>query len=80
MRILLDECVPRRFRRELPQHEVQTVPEMGWASLKNGDLLAAASGADARAVVPSARKERSPQRWSSPGPLDATLAQARLLS
>ncbi len=72
MRILLDECVPRRFRRELPQHEVQTVPEMGWASLKNGDLLAGA-GADTRAVVPSARKERSPERWSSPGPLDATL-------
>lgn len=44
MRILLDECVPRRFRLELPRHEVRTVPEMGWASLKNGDLLAAASG------------------------------------
>jgi predicted nuclease of predicted toxin-antitoxin system len=44
MRILLDECVPRRFRRELPQHEVRTVPEMGWVALKNGDLLAAASG------------------------------------
>jgi predicted nuclease of predicted toxin-antitoxin system len=44
MRILLDECVPRRFRRELPQHEVRTVPEMGWAALENGVLLAAASG------------------------------------
>lgn len=44
MRILLDECVPRRFRRELPEHEVRTVPEMGWASYKNGVLLAAASG------------------------------------
>jgi hypothetical protein len=44
MRILPDECVPRRFRRELPEHEVRTVPEMGWASFKNGALLAAASG------------------------------------
>ena len=44
MRILPDECVPRRFRRELPEHEVRTVPEMGWASFKNGVLLAAASG------------------------------------
>lgn len=44
MRILLDECVPRRFRRKLPEHEVRTVPEMGWASFKNGDLLATASG------------------------------------
>ena len=44
MRILLDECVPRRFARQLPEHEVRTVPEMGWASFKNGNLLAAASG------------------------------------
>lgn len=44
MRILLDECVPRRFRRELPEHEVRTVPEMGWASFKNGVLLSVASG------------------------------------
>ncbi|OFV97489.1 MAG: hypothetical protein A3H94_00335 [Acidobacteria bacterium RIFCSPLOWO2_02_FULL_60_20] len=44
MRILLDECVPRRFRRELPGHDVRTVPEMGWASFQNGALLAAASG------------------------------------
>ena len=44
MRILLDECVPRRFRRQLQGHEVRTVPEMGWASFKNGVLLAVASG------------------------------------
>ena len=44
MRILLDECVPRRFRRELPEQEVRTVHEIGWAAFKNGDLLAAASG------------------------------------
>lgn len=44
MRILLDECVPRRFRRELPEHEVRTAPDMGWASFRNGALLAAASG------------------------------------
>ena len=43
MRILLDECVPRRLRRELPEHEVRTAPEMGWASFNNGALLAAAS-------------------------------------
>ena len=44
MRILLDECVPRRFRRQLQGHEVCTVPEMGWASFENGVLLAVASG------------------------------------
>ena len=39
MRILLDECVPRRLRWELPGHDVRTVPEMGWSGKKNGELL-----------------------------------------
>ena len=39
MRVLLDECVPRRLRRELPGHNVQTVNEMGWSGIKNGLLL-----------------------------------------
>ena len=43
MRLLLDECVPKRLRRELLEHEVRTVPEMGWAAKENGDLLRLAS-------------------------------------
>ncbi len=39
MRVLLDECVPRALRRELPGHEVKTVAEAGWAGVKNGELL-----------------------------------------
>lgn len=39
MRILLDECIDRRFARELPRHEVRTVPEAGWAGKSNGELL-----------------------------------------
>ena len=39
MRILLDECVPRPLRRELPDHEVRTVVEMGWAGKQNGELV-----------------------------------------
>lgn len=39
MRLLLDECVPRRLKRLIIGHEVATVPEMGWASIKNGRLL-----------------------------------------
>jgi Domain of unknown function (DUF5615) len=37
--VLLDECVPRRLRRELPGHDVRTVNEMGWSGVKNGPLL-----------------------------------------
>ena len=39
MRILLDECLPKRLKRDLVGHEARTVPEMGWASKRNGDLL-----------------------------------------
>jgi hypothetical protein len=39
MRVLLDECVPRAQRAELPGHEVKTVAEAGWKGVKNGGLL-----------------------------------------
>ncbi len=39
MRILLDECLPRRLLRDLPDHNVTTVPRQGWAGLTNGALL-----------------------------------------
>ncbi len=39
MKILIDECLPRKLKRELPGHEVKTVPEAGWAGKKNGALL-----------------------------------------
>ena len=38
MHILLDECLPARLRRDLPGHEVLTVPRAGWAGVKNGRL------------------------------------------
>src|SRR5437899_400037 len=44
MRILLDECVPRRLRERLPGHDVHTVPEMGWSGKKNGELLRLIAG------------------------------------
>lgn len=39
MRILLDECVPRRLRRALRDHHVVTVQELGWAGLRDADVL-----------------------------------------
>ena len=39
MRVLLDECLPRRSKHALIGHDVQTVPEMGWAGKRNGELL-----------------------------------------
>jgi hypothetical protein len=42
VKVLLDECVDRRFAKELKGHLVKTVPQMGWAAKKNGELLALA--------------------------------------
>lgn len=39
MRLLLDECVPRKFRDSLRGHDCRTVPEEGMAGKKNGELL-----------------------------------------
>ena len=44
MRIILDECLPRRLGLELPGHLVTTVPLAGWASVSNGRLLARING------------------------------------
>jgi hypothetical protein len=44
MRVLLDECLPRRLKADLAEHEVRTAQEEGWAGLKNGALLQAAAG------------------------------------
>jgi Domain of unknown function (DUF5615) len=38
-RVLLDENLPRLLKRELPGFDVRTVPEVGWAGVKNGKLL-----------------------------------------
>ena len=39
MKILFDEDVPNKLARSLPQHEIHTVVNMQWGSLKNGALL-----------------------------------------
>ena len=41
--MLLDECIDWRLGRELASHEVKTARQMGWTTLKNGELLALAS-------------------------------------
>lgn len=43
-RVILDECLPRKLKDLLPEQDVVTVPEAGFAGLKNGKLLASISG------------------------------------
>jgi hypothetical protein len=39
MKVLLDECLPGKFKNQLQGHECSTVPEAGWTGKKNGELL-----------------------------------------
>jgi predicted nuclease of predicted toxin-antitoxin system len=43
MKILLDECIDRRLAREFVDYEIKTVPQMGWARIKDGQLLVLAA-------------------------------------
>jgi hypothetical protein len=42
VKVLLDEQLPHWLRQHLGAHDVYTVDYMGWAALKNGELLHAA--------------------------------------
>ena len=42
MRVLFDQGTPAPLRHALVGHAVSTAFELGWATLKNGELLAAA--------------------------------------
>ena len=41
MKVLIDENIPRKLKWRLMEHDIDsvTVPERGWAGVKNGELL-----------------------------------------
>jgi hypothetical protein len=43
MKVFLDECIDWRLSRDLADHQVMSAREMGWTSIKNGELLALAA-------------------------------------
>jgi hypothetical protein len=42
LKILFDQGTPVPLRNHFSSHHVSTAYELGWATLKNGELLAAA--------------------------------------
>lgn len=38
-RVLFDENMPRKLRRDLPEFYIRTAQEQGWSAYKNGQLL-----------------------------------------
>jgi len=55
VRVLLDESVPRPLALLLQGYEVRTVTQMGWASVKNGELLRLAAAEGFGALVTADR-------------------------
>ena len=45
MRVLFDQGTPAPLRQALVGHVVETAYELGWATLKNGELISAAEAA-----------------------------------
>jgi hypothetical protein len=43
VKVFLDECVDWRLGPEITGHKVRTARQMGWTTLKNGELLELAS-------------------------------------
>ncbi len=44
MKLLLDESIPRQLAAHFPEKfEIRTVPQMGWAGKKNGELMSLAA-------------------------------------
>ena len=53
MKLLLDENLPKKLKRDLTIHEVYHVSDKGWQGKKNGELLALmlAEGFDALITI-----------------------------
>jgi hypothetical protein len=61
VRILFDQGTPAPLRHALAGHSVTTAFELGWSTLKNGELLAAAEGSGFDVFVTTDRNLRYQQ-------------------
>jgi uncharacterized protein (DUF433 family) len=73
LKILLDESVPRLVKNSLPSWTITTVQELGWSSMKNGELLARANEQGFTILITADRNLRYQQSalvnsryWCSP--------------
>ena len=64
-RILFDHCTPKPLRRFLPNYEIRTCYEEGWATLRNGELLTAADTALFDIFITADRNLRHQQNLGS---------------
>lgn len=65
MKLLFGQGVPATLNAKLPDNDVSTAYELGWSTLKNGELLAAAEQADFEVFVATDKNLRYQQNLSS---------------
>jgi hypothetical protein len=65
LRVLLDECIDVAFTEHVTGHSIKTVADMGWAGIKNGELLRRASS-EFNAFVTIDQNLRFQQNLSAP--------------
>jgi hypothetical protein len=65
MRVLLDECLPKRLVKDITGYDVRTVTEMGWSGKKNGELLRLMSTNDFQIFVTADQNLRYEQNLVS---------------
>lgn len=76
MRVFLDECLDWRLSRDILGHDVKTARQMGWTSIRNGELLALVSGSFDVFVTVDRNLSFQQNVWS----LDATVVVQRARS
>ena len=67
MKILFDQGTPVPLRNSLEEHNVDTAYEMGWSSLRNGDLLDRAERNGYELLVTTGQQLQHQQDLSSRG-------------
>jgi predicted nuclease of predicted toxin-antitoxin system len=61
MKLLLDECTPKRLKRDFAGHQVFAVDDVGLKGVKNGELLRTAVDEDFDVLITVDRKIPSQQ-------------------
>jgi predicted nuclease of predicted toxin-antitoxin system len=56
MKLLLDECVPRRLKNDFPGHDVRTIEEVGLKGVLDAELLRAADVQRFQALITVGRR------------------------
>ncbi len=67
MRVLFDQGTPVPLRRALPGHLVATVYELGWSTLPDGPLLAAAEQAGYEVFITTDQQLKHQQHLAGRG-------------